>query len=78
MSAELEEKVKKIIAEQLDSEIDKIELDSSFQDDLNADSLDIVELVMTFEEEFGISISDDAAEKITNVRSAIEYIEANV
>ena len=77
MSSELEDKVKNIIAEQLDADIDKIQLDSNFQEDLDADSLDIVELVMTFEEEFGVSISDDAAEKITTVRSAIEYIEAN-
>jgi acyl carrier protein len=51
--------------------------DASFIDDLGADSLDIVELVMAFEEEFGVEIPDDAAEKITTVRDAIEYIDQN-
>ena len=51
--------------------------DASFTDDLGADSLDIVELVMAFEEEFGIEIPDEEAEKISNVREAVEYIEHN-
>jgi acyl carrier protein len=55
----------------------KVTEEASFIDDLGADSLDIVELVMAFEEEFGVEIPDDAAEKITTVRDAIEYIDAN-
>ena len=58
-------------------EADKVTEDASFIDDLGADSLDIVELVMAFEEEFGVEIPDDAAEKITTVRDAIEYIDQN-
>ena len=71
------ERVKKIVIEHLGVEADKVTDDASFIDDLGADSLDIVELVMAFEEEFGVEIPDDAAEKIATVKDAIDYIEAN-
>ena len=71
------DRVKKIVVEHLGVEEDKVTPDASFIDDLGADSLDIVELVMAFEEEFGVEIPDDAAEKITTVRDAIEYIDTN-
>ena len=70
-----EEKVKKIVIEHLGIEENKISLDSKFIDDLGADSLDTVELVMAFEEQFGIEIPDDAAETILTVKNAIEFIE---
>ena len=73
---DVEAKVKKIISEQLGIDEDKVTLDSHFADDLEADSLDTVELVMAFEEEFDITIPDDIAEKITTVKIAIEHIEA--
>ncbi|MDQ6975605.1 MAG: acyl carrier protein [Mariprofundaceae bacterium] len=76
MSAEIEEKVIKIVADQLNVEGSEINSDSSFVDDLGADSLDTVELVMAFEEEFGIEIPDDDAEKIQSVQNAIDYIAA--
>ena len=69
------EKVKSIIVEQLGVEADEVTSEASFTEDLGADSLDIVELVMAFEEEFGIEIPDEDAEKITRVREATEYIE---
>jgi acyl carrier protein len=69
--------VKKIVVEHLGAEADKVTEDASFIDDLGADSLDIVELVMAFEEEFGVEIPDDAAEKITTVKDAISYIDNN-
>lgn len=71
------EKVKGIIVEQLGVDADEVAGDASFTDDLGADSLDIVELVMAFEEEFGIEIPDEAAEKIGTVQDAVTYIEAN-
>ena len=71
------EKVKSIIVEQLGVEADEVTPAASFTDDLGADSLDIVELVMAFEEEFGIEIPDEDAEKITRVKEAIDYIEAH-
>ena len=71
------DRVKKIVVEHLGVEQDKVTEDASFIDDLGADSLDIVELVMAFEEEFGVEIPDDAAEKITTVRDAIDYIDQN-
>ena len=71
------EKVKKIIVEQLGVEEDDINLESSFIDDLGADSLDIVELIMALEEEFDIEIPDNQAEKITTVSDAVEYIKNN-
>jgi acyl carrier protein len=75
--SETADRVKKIVVEHLGVEQDKVTEDASFIDDLGADSLDIVELVMAFEEEFGVEIPDDAAEKITTVRDAITYIDQN-
>ncbi|MCD6079837.1 MAG: acyl carrier protein [Candidatus Omnitrophica bacterium 4484_49] len=72
---EIAERVKKIISEQLNVKEDEITESSSFVDDLGADSLDTVELVMAFEEEFGIEIPDEEAEKIRTVGDAIKYIE---
>ncbi len=74
---EVLEKVKAIIVEQLGADEDEIELASNFRDDLEADSLDLVELIMAFEEEFGGEISDDEAQKITTVGEAVEYLYAN-
>jgi acyl carrier protein len=71
------EKVKKIIVEQLGVEEEDIALESSFIDDLGADSLDIVELIMALEEEFDLEIPDNEAEKITTVNDAVEYIKNN-
>jgi acyl carrier protein len=71
------ERVKKIVVEHLGVEEDKVKEQAHFIDDLGADSLDTVELVMAFEEEFGIEIPDDAAEKIATVKDAIDYISAN-
>ena len=71
------DRVKKIVVEHLGVEAEKVTENASFIDDLGADSLDTVELVMAFEEEFGVEIPDDAAEKITTVRDAIDYIETN-
>ena len=73
----IEERVKKIIAEQLGVSESEITSESSFVDDLGADSLDTVELVMALEEEFGTEIPDDEAEKITTVQQAIEYIQSH-
>lgn len=70
-------RVKKIVVEHLGVEEDKVVPEASFIDDLGADSLDTVELVMAFEEEFGVEIPDDAAEKITKVQDAVSYIQAN-
>ncbi len=74
---EVFEKVKKIIVDHLGVEEDKVVTEASFIDDLGADSLDQVELVMAFEEEFGIEIPDEAAEKITTVGKAVDYISQN-
>lgn len=74
MSAE--QKVKEIIANQLGKEVSEIPVESSFMEDLGADSLDVVELVMAMEEEFKIEIPDEDAEKIKTVKDAIEYIQA--
>ncbi|NMA34028.1 MAG: acyl carrier protein [Clostridiaceae bacterium] len=71
------EKVKKIIVEQLGVEEDEVTLESSFIDDLGADSLDIVELIMALEEEFDIEIPDSEAEKISTVGDAVNYIKNN-
>ncbi|MBI5180028.1 MAG: acyl carrier protein [Nitrospirota bacterium] len=76
--ANVDEKVKKIIAEQLGLSEDEVNFESSFVDDLGADSLDTVELVMAFEEEFGIEIPDEDAEKIATVQNAIDYIKEKV
>ncbi|HEU0284728.1 MAG TPA: acyl carrier protein [Sphingomicrobium sp.] len=75
--SETADRVKKIVVEHLGVEQEKVTEDASFIDDLGADSLDIVELVMAFEEEFGVEIPDDAAEKISTVKDAIDYIEQN-
>ena len=72
-----EERVKKIVVEHLGVEDAKIQSDSKFIDDLGADSLDTVELVMAFEEEFGCEIPDDAAEKIVTLKDAVTYLTAN-
>ncbi|MEL6897443.1 MAG: acyl carrier protein [Planctomycetota bacterium] len=74
--ASIEERVIDIVSEQLGVEKEKINRDTSFVNDLGADSLDTVELVMELEEEFDVSIPDDAAEKIQKVGEAIEYIES--
>ncbi len=71
------ERVKKIVVEHLGVDTAKVTDTASFIDDLGADSLDTVELVMAFEEEFGVVIPDDAAEKILTVKDAIDYIEKN-
>ena len=73
----VEEKVKSIIVEQLGVDAEEVKNEASFTDDLGADSLDIVELVMAFEEEFGMEIPDEDAEKIGRVQEAIDYIKAN-
>jgi acyl carrier protein len=75
--SETADRVKKIVVEHLGVEGDKVTEEASFIDDLGADSLDIVELVMAFEEEFGVEIPDDAAEKISTVKDAIDYIDSN-
>ncbi len=74
--AEVEGKVKKIIAEQLGVPEGDVKPEASFVNDLGADSLDTVELVMALEEEFGIEIPDEDAEKIATVQNAIDYIKA--
>ena len=71
------EKIKAVVAEQLDCDIAQIKEDSKFIEDLGADSLDVVELVMALEEEFDIEIPDEAAEKILTVADALKYIEDN-
>ena len=71
------ERVKSLVAEQLGIGIDEINNESSFIDDLGADSLDTVELVMALEEEFDVEISDEDAEKISKVQDAIDYINNN-
>jgi acyl carrier protein len=76
--ASIEQRVKEIIVEQLGVEEDEVSPEASFIDDLGADSLDTVELVMAFEEEFNIEIPDEDAEGITTVQDAIDYIKANV
>tara|TARA_Y100000588_G_scaffold378652_1_gene459516 strand:+ start:1436 stop:1720 length:285 start_codon:yes stop_codon:yes gene_type:complete len=73
--SDVAEKVKAIVVEHLGVEADKVSETASFIDDLGADSLDNVELVMAFEEEFGVEIPDDAAEKIVTVKDAIAFIE---
>ena len=74
----IEERVKKIVAEQLGAKEEDVTQDASFVDDLGADSLDTVELVMALEEEFECEIPDEEAEKITTVQQAVDYIKANL
>ena len=74
----VDEKVKNVIIEQLGVSADEVVPDASFVDDLGADSLDLVELVMVLEEEFGQEIPDEAAEKIQTVQDAISYIQGNM
>jgi acyl carrier protein len=74
----IEERVKKIVVEQLGVKEDEVSPESSFVDDLGADSLDTVELVMALEEEFNCEIPDEEAEKITTVQQAIDYIMAHM
>lgn len=73
----IDERVKKIIAEQLSVEIDKITNEARFVDDLGADSLDTVELVMALEEEFEIDIPDEEAEKIVTFQDVLNYVQSN-
>jgi len=75
--SDVAERVKKIVIEHLGVDDSKVAENASFIDDLGADSLDTVELVMAFEEEFGCEIPDDAAEKILTIKDAIDYISAN-
>jgi len=75
--SDVAERVKKIVIEHLGVDESKVAENASFIDDLGADSLDTVELVMAFEEEFGCEIPDDAAEKILTIQNAIDYISAN-
>ncbi len=75
--SEIESKVKEIIVEKLGVDESEVTLEASFTNDLGADSLDTVELIMEFEKEFGITIPDDQAEKIATVGDAVAYIEAN-
>jgi len=74
---EIKDRVRTIIANQLGVEEGTVQLESKFVDDLGADSLDTVELVMAFEEEFSIEIPEEEAEKITNVKAAVDYITAH-
>ena len=75
--SEIASRVKAIIVDKLGVEESEVTTEASFTNDLGADSLDTVELIMEFEKEFGISIPDDQAEKITTVGDAVSYIEAN-
>jgi acyl carrier protein len=73
----VEDKVKKIIAEKLSVDLEEVVPEASFVDDLGADSLDLVELIMSMEEEFDMDISDEDAEKLVTVQDAIDYITKN-
>ena len=77
MTKDISQKVKKMVAEHLGVDEAKVTEEANFIDDLGADSLDTVELVMAFEEEFGCEIPDDAAEKILTVKDAIGFIDEN-
>ncbi len=77
-SEEQVQKVKEIIAEQLGVDINEVTLEASFIDDLGADSLDTVELVMAFEEAFGVEIPDEDADKLATVGAAIEYLDQKI
>lgn len=78
MNQEIFEKVQKIVVEQLEVEENQVTPEASFANDLGADSLDVVELVMALEEEFDIEIPDEAAEQIATVQAAVEYIDKQV
>ena len=71
------EKVKEIIADQLGVNVDDVTMESSFRGDLGADSLDVVELIMALEEEFGVEIPDEDAEKLVTVGDAVKYVETH-
>ena len=73
----VEDKVKKIIAEKLSVDLEEVVPEASFVDDLGADSLDLVELIMSMEEEFDIEISDEKAEEMVTVKDAMDYVAAN-
>ena len=75
--SDIADRVKNIVVEHLGVEVDKVVEGASFIDDLGADSLDTVELVMAFEEEFGVEIPDDAAERILTVKDAVFFLEEN-
>jgi acyl carrier protein len=74
---DIQAEVQAIIVEQLGVDADKVTLEASFVDDLGADSLDVVELVMAFEEKFDVEIPDEAAEKIATVKDAVEFLKSN-
>ncbi|MFC1812554.1 acyl carrier protein [Thermodesulfobacteriota bacterium] len=71
----IEDKIKKIVAEKLSVDLDEVVPDASFVDDLGADSLDLVELIMSMEEEFDIEISDEQAEKLITVKDVLNYVK---
>jgi acyl carrier protein len=75
VTADTYDRLKKIVVEQLGVDEEQVTPEASFVDDLNADSLDLVELIMSLEEEFGAEISDEDAEKIRTVQDAVEYVE---
>jgi len=75
---DIQAKVKELIVSQLGVDADKVTMDASFVDDLGADSLDVVELVMALEEEFGVEIPDEDAEKIATVKNAVDYMSEHV
>ncbi|MBD3106760.1 acyl carrier protein [Bacillus sp. AGMB 02131] len=76
--ADVLERITKIVVDRLEVEASEVTLDASFKDDLGADSLDVVELVMELEDEFGMEISDEDAEKISTVGDAVNYIKSNM
>ena len=78
MSKDIELKIKSAVAEQLDVPVEDINNDSSFMNDLGADSLDLVELVMTFENDFDITIPDEDSNELTTVQKAMDYIQAKL
>jgi acyl carrier protein len=78
MSNDIFERVKKVTVEELDAKADDVTMEASFTEDLGADSLDVVELVMAFEDEFGIQIPDDEVGEIKTVGNAVEYISKKV
>ncbi|WP_019242342.1 MULTISPECIES: acyl carrier protein [Bacillus] len=76
--ADVLERITKIVVDRLEVEESEVKLEASFKEDLGADSLDVVELVMELEDEFGMEISDEDAEKISTVGDAVNYIESNM